>query len=70
MILGHSSLETTMGYVHMGARIHQALKSKLQLERPMNFATDEIQKGILFPEKFGKRFGKSTSSAERSTLLR
>lgn len=57
MILGHSSLDITMQYVHMGARIHKDLKSKMQLERPMVFATNDSQGALIFPEQYGKQFG-------------
>lgn len=35
MVLGHSSISTTLTYVHMGEKFSREIKSKLQLERPM-----------------------------------
>lgn len=57
MVLGHASIETTLGYVHIGARIARQVRARIQLERPMKILHEEKKSNVIpFPPRKGPSY--------------
>lgn len=57
MILGHSSFEITLHYVHMAARINRQLSNIRQLNSPMALINAELKSTLVTPDQYGLKFG-------------